>query len=206
MNEPAAIPRRLPESRETNELRILILAPTSNDARLTADFLQTARLQTAVCADSLNLRDRLRCGCGALLLAEEAFTEEFAGMLVAELKQQPSWSDLPVILITATGGVERMRPRYLGALEPVGNVSLIERPVRPETIVATCEVALRSRRRQYQVRDLLREREEMMENIRQQSRIFDTTFSSIPDFTYIFDRSGRFLYANRALLELLGST
>jgi PAS domain S-box-containing protein len=44
----------------------------------------------------------------------------------------------------------------------------------------------------------------MMVSISQQSRIFDTTLSSIPDFTYIFDRSGQFLYANRALLDLLG--
>jgi signal transduction histidine kinase/ActR/RegA family two-component response regulator len=77
--------------------------------------------------------------------------------LVEELKRQPSWSDLPLILITGTGDGVGVRPRYLTALAPVGNITIIERPVRPETLVSTCEVALRSRRRQYQVRDLLLE-------------------------------------------------
>ncbi len=40
--------------------------------------------------------------------------------------------------------------------------------------------------------------------LERQSRIFDTTLSSITDFAYIFDREGRFLYSNQALLDLLG--
>lgn len=36
------------------------------------------------------------------------------------------------------------------------------------------------------------------------ARIFDTTLSSITDFAYIFDKSGRFAYANQALLNLWG--
>ena len=35
-----------------------------------------------------------------------------------------------------------------------------------------------------------------------QSRIFDTTLSSIADFAYTFDRAGRFLYINQPLLDL----
>ena len=42
--------------------------------------------------------------------------------------------------------------------------------------------------------------------IEQQVRIFDTTLSSIVDFAYIFDRDGRFIYSNYALLDLLGLT
>ena len=61
-----------------------------------------------------------------------------------------------------------------------------------------------SRARQYQVRDLLKELEEIMIKVQQQARVFDTTLSSIPDFIYIVDRSGRFVYANRSFLELLG--
>jgi PAS domain S-box-containing protein len=126
------------------------------------------------------------------------------GKLATALESQPSWSDLPLVLITAPGESARMRLRHLSPLGVVGNISILEKPVRPETLLSTCRVALRSRRRQYQVRDLLRELEQMMSQIQQQSRIFDTTFSAIPDFAYIFDREGRFIYANRALLDLLG--
>src|SRR4029079_17457473 len=140
------------------------------------------------------LDERMSEGCGALVLAEESLVDGGVGKLVAALEAQPSWSDLPLVLITGSGESARLRLRHLSTLGVVGNISIIERPVRPETLVSTCRVALRSRRRQYQVRDLLRELEQMMSQIQQQSRIFDTTLSSIPDFTYIFDREGRFIY------------
>jgi PAS domain S-box-containing protein len=40
--------------------------------------------------------------------------------------------------------------------------------------------------------------------MRAQAWIFETTLSAIPDFAYIFDLQGRFLYANKALLDLWG--
>jgi PAS domain S-box-containing protein len=38
---------------------------------------------------------------------------------------------------------------------------------------------------------------EIAERYERQSRVFDTTLSAITDFAYIFDRGGRFVYANR---------
>ncbi|MEA3208282.1 MAG: hypothetical protein QOE70_1339 [Chthoniobacter sp.] len=184
-------------------MRILVLAPTSNDARLTVQFLGKAGLEATICADLPELCARLDDGCGAVLLAEEALGKESVRLLVARLEIQPSWSDLPIVMITGAGEAQ-VRGHHLAAFGPVGNVSLIERPVRPGTLVSTLEVAMRSRRRQYQVRALLEERQEMTAKTQQQARIFDTTLSSIADFAYIFDRSGRFLYANKSLLDLWG--
>ena len=50
-------------------------------------------------------------------------------------------------------GSERESQRRMRAQQPLGNVVLLERPVRPETFVSTVQAALRSRRRQYQMRD-----------------------------------------------------
>jgi PAS domain S-box-containing protein len=49
-------------------------------------------------------------------------------------------------------------------------------------------------------------RREIAGRYERQSRVFDTTLSAITDFAYIFDRDGRFLYANQALLNLWGLT
>ncbi|MDP9338730.1 MAG: PAS domain S-box protein [Acidobacteriota bacterium] len=46
--------------------------------------------------------------------------------------------------------------------------------------------------------------EDLRQRLEQQSRLFDTTLSSITDFAYIFDRDGRFIYVNQALLDLWG--
>jgi two-component system, chemotaxis family, CheB/CheR fusion protein len=45
---------------------------------------------------------------------------------------------------------------------------------------------------------------ELTSQIERQARVFNTTLSSITDFAYIFDREGRFVYANQALLDLWG--
>jgi signal transduction histidine kinase/ActR/RegA family two-component response regulator len=156
MDGRATTSRPLDLALDSVDLRILVLAPTSNDARLSAQFLAKIGLAATVCRSLDELRKFLNAGCGALLIAEEALVGDAVVELAEELERQPSWSDLPVILITAGADGSRLRSHYLAALAPVGNISIIERPVRPETLVSTCEVALRSRRRQYQVRDLLR--------------------------------------------------
>lgn len=138
-----------------NGTRTLVLAPTSNDARLTARFLEKAGLPAKVCADVTELAAQIQEGCGALLLAEESLAVGRVGELVSLLEDQPSWSDLPVILITGPGETGRARPRFLATTRIAGNIAIVERPVRPETLISTCVAALRSRRRQYQVRDLV---------------------------------------------------
>jgi signal transduction histidine kinase/ActR/RegA family two-component response regulator len=160
LNEPVTKPPAMAPKEAVSagdELRVLILAPVRNDARLSAGFLEKAGLTATICADLEDLQGRICTGCGALLLAEEALATDEVAKLAEQLERQPSWSDLPLILITAAGDASGVRPRYMTALSPVGNISVLERPVRPETLVSTCEVGLRARRRQYQVRGLLHE-------------------------------------------------
>src|SRR6187549_1326942 len=85
--------RNAAQSRD--ELGILVLAPTSNDARLTVSFLGKAGFAAAVCGDLDVLDERMSEGCGALVLAEESLVDGGVGKLVAALEAQPSWSDLP---------------------------------------------------------------------------------------------------------------
>lgn len=149
-SEQASIPET------PSQLRVLILAPTGNDAVLTARFLEQAGLPVAVCGDMEELCHSAEAGSGALLLAEESLTPSSIEALAALLEKQPPWSDLPIILITGEGEAVRVLPRFR-EVNLSGNISLVERPVHPETIVTMCEVALRSRQRQYQGRDLLRQ-------------------------------------------------
>ena len=47
---------------------------------------------------------------------------------------------------------------------------------------------------------------ELTRQLERQSNVFNTTLSAISDFAYIFDREGRFIYANQPLLDLWGLT
>jgi signal transduction histidine kinase/ActR/RegA family two-component response regulator len=135
---------------------VLIVAPLGNDARLTADFLIGSGLPAVVCANVRDLCVRASAvGCGAMLLAEEVIDAEGARALTEWLARQPSWSDVPVAIVTAGGEAALPRRKLLAAFGRSGNVTLLERPFRPGTLVSTMEVALRSRERQFLVRDLL---------------------------------------------------
>jgi len=139
------------------EKRVLILAPTGSDARLTAGFLSATGIDAVIVPSLVELIEKMREGCGAALLAEEVVTDQSAPQLFASLRCQPTWSDVPITLVTSGGAGGEERMRRLTAFDSNSNVTVLERPFRPATLVSAVEVALRSRLRQYQVRKLLRE-------------------------------------------------
>ncbi len=153
--------------RPAEETRVLILAPTGRDAQNTSDFLDQAGLQPKVCRDMFDLCFHVANGCGAMLLAEEALGNTSVSALLDTLSRQPSWSDIPIAIITSGGETGQIRLRRLNVFGPSGNVMLLERPFRPGTLISALAVALRSRERQYQVRDLLAEKEKTAETLEQ---------------------------------------
>lgn len=95
----------------------------------------------------------IREGAGAAIVSEEAFTRNSIQPLLEVLRHQPKWSDFPVILLTISGRVTAESERLREIRRPLGNIFLLERPIRPETLLSTLEIALRGRQRQYQIRD-----------------------------------------------------
>jgi signal transduction histidine kinase len=146
-----------PEVRFTDH-RILVLAPTGRDATLSVAFLEKARLNSTLCRNIAEVVHAIGEGCAALLMAEEALDAASIQTLNCVLEQQPSWSDLPITLITSHRTESERLPQYRKIFSPGANITLLERPFHPGTLVSTLEVAIRARRRQYQIRDLLHER------------------------------------------------
>jgi signal transduction histidine kinase len=92
-------------------------------------------------------------GAGAAILSEEALAGGAIAKLRAVFEQQPPWSDFPLILLTVGGRVTAESERLREWRQPLGNIFLLERPIRPETLLSTLEIALRGRQRQYQIHD-----------------------------------------------------
>jgi signal transduction histidine kinase/ActR/RegA family two-component response regulator len=111
--------------------------------------------EAVLCQSMEALCREIDAGAGAVLLAEEAMAPPGGACLLAALARQPAWSDLPVVLFSAKGSTEETSRRTLAAFAPFGNVALLDRPVRVVSLVSALKFALRARRRQYQVRDLL---------------------------------------------------
>jgi len=142
---------------EKNDERIFVIAPVGGDANAIATLLTEHGFQAAVCPDSATSAVEI-INAGALVLTEEAFESATTTNLLIALEDQPPWSELPVIILTS-GGASRLTRLFDLAADAAGGVTLLERPIGTETLLRTIDVALRSRLRQYQVRDLIAEQE-----------------------------------------------
>jgi signal transduction histidine kinase len=140
-----------------NDLHVLVVAPTGRDATLIADLLMKEGINCSVCRNSEEALERIE-GSGALVVAEEVFTPSNIAAWGRKISTQSSWSDYPLIVLTVAGAVDPNSQKKMLFREPLGNVVLLERPIRPETLVSTVQASLRSRRRQYLIRDHLAQR------------------------------------------------
>jgi PAS domain S-box-containing protein len=132
--------------------KALILAPIGRDASIAAQMLAEASAATLICVTVDELVDALDSETGFALIAEEALAGADLRRLKAWIDDQPEWSDLPFILITSRGGGLERNPAATRYLETLGNVTFIERPFHPTTLVSLAQAALRGRSRQFDAR------------------------------------------------------
>jgi signal transduction histidine kinase len=137
------------------DLCVLVAAPTGKDAILISALLLKQGIQCAVCPSSEAALACMDGAAGAMIVAEEVFTPSNIAAWGAKISAQPSWSDFPMIVLTDAGAVDPSSQKKMLFREPLGNLVLLERPIRPETLISTVQASLRSRRRQYQVREYL---------------------------------------------------
>lgn len=140
---------------ENREEKILILAPTGRDAEMTARVLNESGLEVEVCRDIREICLKKLENAGLIFITGEALAFDTMPDLINALSEQPPWSDIPLVVLTSGGGQLPMNAEILDALGEVGNVTLIERPVRLKTLLSAVKSALRARRRQYDIRDYI---------------------------------------------------
>ncbi len=169
---------------------VLVLAPTGKDGALAVATLRQAGIAADVCASVAEVAGRCDESTDALLLAQEALVASELPLLLEVLARQPAWSDIPVIVLTSGGGSDAVSLRALEIFGPSANVVLLERPFRVITLLSTAQVALRARRRQREVRDLLAQREQVL--------------SSISDAFSALDSEWRYTYLNARVAEHAG--
>lgn len=147
--------------------RIVICAPTGQDGALTARGYASVGIDSIVCSSLDQLMEQLTRGAGAVLLAEEVISRAGMRTLADYVVAQPTWSDIPILLLTRSGAdsVEAQR-----AVEYLGNVTLLERPVRTIALITATRSAIRARERQYQVRDADQRKDEFLATLAHELR------------------------------------
>ncbi|MGC2109931.1 MAG: PAS domain-containing protein [Candidatus Korobacteraceae bacterium] len=156
------------ESRTTKQdgLLAVVVAPSGRDAEVICDTLRDALIDCVSCRDLEQAEQYVAPGTGVIILAEEAFTPLVSEQFAAVLRSQPTWSEIPLIVLTVFGRSSEYSERMTSLRKPLGTALVLERPVRRETLAAAVQSALESRKRQYQLRNQIEALQESEEQFR----------------------------------------
>jgi signal transduction histidine kinase/CheY-like chemotaxis protein len=137
--------------------RVMIWAPRGRDGALIATLLDRHGIAVEMCEAVFDLAGAF-AEVGCAIVAQEALTAENLAVLERELRSQPAWSDFPFILL----GVGPPDVRRAKAWQALGNVAVLERPIRSRSLLAAVAAALRGRRRQYEAQQAIQHRDQFL--------------------------------------------
>ena len=174
-------------------LSVRVIAPFGRDSELIVGVLQQHALPAVVSTvEEIVAKTERQEVFGPLLIAEEALNPAAVEKLSQYLYNQPSWSDLPILVLTG-GGKETRRSSQLDAERlPLGSPVLLERPIRTSTLVSSVKAALRARTRQYEIRDVLSE-------LAEERELLEAMLDSLPVGIVFAKASGQIVRGNRRL-------
>jgi len=211
------------DSAQRLPLRALILAPSGRDASVAKGVLEELNIDADICDGLPTLVRELERGAGLALVSVDAFTARDISGLVGWLADQPHWSDFPFVVITHHGGGAERNPVAARLIQVLGNVSFIERPFHPTTLISMSRTALRARKRQYEARgriDELKRTEDALAvanntlttavvertlQLSQSEARFRAIFDSAFQLTGLTDLDGTVLVANQTSLDAVGA-
>jgi len=139
-----------PNPATDRETRVLIVAPTRRDGEVTLGLLSQAGVTGTICGDAAQLAIEIGSGAAALLMTDSVPASAGMQQVLDVIASQPTWSDLPIIVLTREKATS---PGAAGIIADMGNVILLDRPASARSVVSAVKAAIRSRQRQYDVRD-----------------------------------------------------
>ena len=175
-----------------------MLAPKGRDAAIATAMLREAGIEAEASGSIAALITGLDRGAGFVVVTEEALATADPRALARWIDDQEEWSDLPFILLTAKGGGLERNAAAERRLQLLGNVTFLERPFHPTTLVSLARAALRGRRRQYDARRRL-------EALRESERQFRSLANSMPTLCWIARADGHIFWYNQRWYEYTGA-
>jgi signal transduction histidine kinase/ActR/RegA family two-component response regulator len=139
--------------------RALILAPRGRDAAIACAILREAGIQCDVCPDLEALVEEIQRGANVAIVTEETIRSSDVRQLTEWAERQHAWSDFPFVVLTKHGGGIERNPSAARITTALGNVTFLERPFHPTTLVSVVQTGLRGRQRQLECRRLNEELE-----------------------------------------------
>ena len=187
--------------RAPHEQRVLMLLPDDRAARVTRGLIQSLGVAAVPCPDVTTLAREIEQGAGAALVMEEALLHRDALALRAVLDQQAAWSDLPMLVVSASGSDS---PVAQWAERGLRNVTLLERPIRIRILLSALRSALGARHRQYQLRDQMEALRDSERRERARAAELESVMRAAPTAIWIaHDRECSVMTGNPASYDLV---
>ncbi|MBV8593675.1 MAG: PAS domain-containing protein, partial [Caulobacteraceae bacterium] len=144
----------------------LILAPDGRDAEVARALLRESGTAATIAADLREFAGSLSARVAFAVVTEEALSGADLREVATWVSGQPSWSDLPFIVLVRRGGGPERNPAASRLSEVLGNATFVERPFHPTTFVSVARSALRQRGRQYEARGRIQDLFESEQRLR----------------------------------------
>src|ERR1051326_3755274 len=157
-----------------SDSRVLILAPFGKDAGLIGKVLRQSGIDVCTISSAGELMAAIPENAGAVVIAEEVLHDKEIDVLSQKLSAQPPWSDLPLLVLTGSGVSTEATESAVRARSPLRNVTLLERPLRPATLISAVRSALVARQRQYEIRAHLEKQKAAEDALRRAHDILET--------------------------------
>jgi signal transduction histidine kinase len=130
----------------------VVFTPEGRDSEVATAMLSEAGISAKSVRDLDALVAALDDNCAFVVLTEETVRSSDLRSLVRWLAGQPSWSDLPFIVLTPRGGDPERNPAAARLSEQLGNVTFLERPFHVTSFISIARTAMKGRLRQYDAR------------------------------------------------------
>lgn len=115
-------------------LRAIVFTPQGRDAAVAQSLLREAGVQSVVCGSLGAFQDTLTDQAAFAVITEEAMLSADLRGIAAWVAAQPTWSDLPFIILTQRGGGPERNPdaarlsEIFWAMSPFSNGPFTRRP------------------------------------------------------------------------------
>jgi PAS domain S-box-containing protein len=156
----------MPEAPDTTASRALVFAPLGRDAVVAGSLLRAADIGFTICPHLAALQAWLGESTTFAVVTEEDLGSADLRSIAAWVDRQPTWSDLPFVILTRRGGNLESNPGAARLSEILGNVTFLERPFHPTTFISVARTALKGRLKQYDARARIEELDEGEKRLR----------------------------------------
>ncbi|HEX6574484.1 MAG TPA: histidine kinase dimerization/phospho-acceptor domain-containing protein, partial [Gemmatimonadaceae bacterium] len=190
---------------EAASIPVALLTPTGQDAPVATRILKRFGIDARAASNMDEVCELIGAeDVGVLVIAEEALSASARVRLFESLNRQPSWSDIPIILLTGEDELSSSLPKALSGVTEKGNVTLLERPVRVATLTTLIRSAQRARLRQLDVRDYIDKRNEAEQSLRESEQRLRSAVLSAPYPLMLHAEDGEILQLSNAWTNLTG--